>query len=196
VTPAQARDEARTILAERRFHGSNVPRPLHGVLDWLTRHLAFVGRGWDSVARAVGGQDVLWAIVGGICVGVAVILALRLARRRTRLELADYERALRARGEDPSELERRAAEAERKGDLELALRLRFRAGLFRLGRARVLPVRPSLRTREARLAVRSPRFDRLARDFDEVVYGRRAVRATDLAAARDEWPRVLEDVEK
>jgi hypothetical protein len=41
--------------------------------------------------------------------------------------------------------------------------------------------------------LRNPRFDRLARDFDEVVYGRRPVRAEDLAAARDEWPHVLAD---
>ena len=53
---------------------------------------------------------------------------------------------------------------------------------------------PSLRTREARRALRNPRFDRLARDFDEVVYGRRAPRPEDVAAARTEWPRVLAEV--
>jgi hypothetical protein len=196
VTPSEARDEARRILAERRFHGTRVPRPLHGVLDWLARHLHFAARAWSSVAGMVGGQDVLWAIVGAVCVGIAVAVALRLARRRVRLESSLGSHGARARPEDPDELERLAAEAERRGDLELALRLRFRAGLLRLGRARVLPVRPSLRTGEVRRAVHSPRFDRLARDFDEVVYGRRGARADDLAAARDEWPRVLEDARR
>jgi hypothetical protein len=40
-----------------------------------------------------------------------------------------------------------------------------------------------------------PRFDRLARDFDEVVYGRRPPRSEDVVAAREEWPRVLDDAE-
>jgi hypothetical protein len=196
VTPSQARDQARRILAERRFHGTKLPRPLHGALDWLSRHLHFLGRAWHSLSVGVGGQDVLWSIVGAACVAVAVTVALRLARRRVRLEASLASGGARERAEDPGELERLAAEAERRGDLEIALRLRFRAGLLRLGRAHVLPLRPSLRTAEARRAVRSPRFDRLARDFDEVVYGRRDVRADDLAAARDEWPRVLEDAKR
>jgi hypothetical protein len=193
VTPAQARAEAHRILSERRFHGTSLPRPLHGALDWVARHLGFVGRWWASVARAVGGHDVLWSVVGAVCIVVAVSIALRLARRRTGLDAALGVNAARVRAEDPGDLERLAAEAERRGDLEVALRFRFRAGLLRLGRARVLPVRPSLRTGEVRRAVRSPRFDRLARDFDEVVYGRRPPRAADLAAARDEWPRVLDE---
>ena len=54
--------------------------------------------------------------------------------------------------------------------------------------------RPSLRTREARRVLRNARFERLARDFDEVVYGRRPPRSEDVAAARSEWPRVLDEV--
>ncbi len=55
----------------------------------------------------------------------------------------------------------------------------------------MLPLRPSLRTREVRRTLRSPRFDRLARDFDEVVYGRRSPSAADVETARIEWPRVV-----
>ena len=98
-----------------------------------------------------------------------------------------------ARGErslDPRELERLADEAERRGDLEIALRLRFRAGLLRLARADRLPARPSLRTYEARRILRNARFDRLARDFDEIVYGRRPPRPADVRFAREEWPLV------
>jgi hypothetical protein len=190
VNPAQAREEARHILAERRFHGTSVPRPLHGFFSWLTRHLHFVARGFDWLSLKVGGQLWLWTIIAVVVLVIAAFVTRQLARRRVEVE-ARGSRGRRERGEDPAELERLAGEAERRGDLEVALRLRFRAGLLRLGRARVLPLRPSLRTREARRTLRSSRFDRLARDFDEVVYGRRSPSAADVETARTEWPRVV-----
>jgi hypothetical protein len=193
VTPAEARAEAHHILAERRFHGTAIPRPLHGVLDWIGRHLHFLHRLWAWLSQLVGGRDVLWTIVGAVVVGVAVWVLMRLARRRSRADRLAAARAAADDGLDPDELERLAVEAERRGDLEIALRLRFRAGLLRLARARVLPSRPSLRTLEARRVLRNPSFDRLARDFDEVVYGRRPARSEDVAAAREEWARVLGD---
>ena len=193
MTPDQAREEARRILAERRFHGTSLPRPFHGILDWLSRHLHFVASGWDWLKAAVGGADVLWAILGALVVGIAVFAASRLASRRAGFEALAAERGSRGRVEDPAALERLADEAERRGDLEIAVRLRFRAGLLRLTHARALPGRPSLRTGEARAALHSVRFDALARDFDEIVYGRRAPSADDVAAARNEWPRVLEE---
>lgn len=193
MNPAQAREEARHILAERRFRGTSVPRPFHGFLSWLERHLHFLARGFDWVAVRIGGQRVLWTLIAVVVLGVAAFVATRLARRRIEAEARGVERGRRGhgRGEDPAELERLADEAERRGDLEVALRLRFRAGLLRLGRKRALPLRPSLRTREARRALRSARFDRLARDFDEVVYGGRSPSAADVEAARTEWPQVV-----
>jgi hypothetical protein len=190
VTPAEARREAHRILGERRFHGSSVPQPLHGFLHRLGERLAFVGRWWHALARAVGGQDVLWWIVGGIVVALAVFFATRLAKRRTRADRDARALAKAERSMDPRELEKLADEAERRGDLEIALRLRFRAGLARLALADRLPARPSLRTYEARRILGSPRFDRLARDFDEIVYGRRAARPADVKIAREEWPLV------
>ena len=94
-------------------------------------------------------------------------------------------------GDDPGQLEREADEAERSGDAARALRLRFRAGLLRLGPGRVVPLRESLTSGEARRLVRLPEFDRLARTHDEVVYGGRAARAADAVEARETWPRVL-----
>jgi hypothetical protein len=191
VNPAQAREEARHILSERRFHGTNVPRPFHGFFSWLTRHLHFLARGFDWLSLKIGGQLPLWTIIAVLVLVVAAFVTRQLARRRIEVEARTAGRRARGRGDDPAELERLADEAERRGDLEVALRLRFRAGLLRLGRARVLPLRPSLRTREARRALRSSRFDRLARDFDEVVYGRRSPSAADVETARTEWPRVV-----
>jgi hypothetical protein len=195
MTPAEARAEAHRILEERRFHGSSVPRPLHGVLEWVGRHLHFLQRFWAWLGHLVGGRDVLWTIVAAVVVGIAAWVLARLARRRGRADRITAARAAAEHGMDPDELERLAVEAERRGDLEIALRLRFRAGLLRLARARVLPARSSLRTLEARRVLGDPRFDRLARDFDEVVYGRRPPRSEDVVAAREEWPRVLEDAE-
>jgi hypothetical protein len=194
VTPAaEARREARRILAERRYRGTDLPRPLHGFLDWLGRRLHFVVRSFDWLASLVGGGSVVWTILAAIVVALAGWFAVGLARRRTRREAA-LDHAAAAEGSlDPRELEQLADEAERRGDLEIALRLRFRAGLLRLGRARALELRPSLTTREARRALRNPRFDRLARSFDEVVYGRRPPHPADVADARAEWPRILEE---
>lgn len=193
MTPAEARAEAHRILAERRFHGTSIPRPLHGLLHWIGRHLHFLERFWTWLGNLVGGRDVLWTIVAAAVVAFATWALVRLAQLRGRADRLAAAQAAAEHGMDPDELERLAVEAEHRGDLEIALRLRFRAGLLRLARARVLPARPSLRTLEARRVLRNPRFDRLARDFDEVVYGRRPVRAEDLAAARDEWPHVLAD---
>jgi hypothetical protein len=171
---------------------------LHGFLEWLGRRLHFLVRYFDWLARHVpGGTNVLWAILAGLVVGLAVFAATRLARRSS---LHDRSGAgVWARGErpeDPQALERLAEEAERRGDLEVALRLRFRAGLLRLGRAHVLVLRPSLTTVEVRRALRSRRFDALARSFDEVVYGRRSPGAQDVADARTEWPLVLEEARR
>lgn len=196
MNPAQAREQARQILSERRFHGTSLPRPFHGLLAWLGDRLHFVVRGWDWLAAKLGGQPALWALVGAVVLALAAFLAVRLAKRRAEVEALGIGRRARARGEDPAELERLADEAEQRGDLEVALRLRFRAGLLRLGRARALPLRPSLRTREARRALRSARFDRLARDFDEVVYGGRPPREVDLEAARSEWPQVVAEARR
>jgi hypothetical protein len=192
---APAREEARRILSERRYHGTDVPRPLHGFLEWLGRRLHFLKRFYEWSAPKIGGEKVFWTIAAVLVVALAAWAAARLARRfGARDGAGTSPLGENAQSLDPGKLEQLAAEAELRGDLEIALRLRFRAGLLRLGRARALELRPSLTTREARRALRNPRFDRLARSFDEVVYGRRPPSSDDLAAAREEWPRVLHEV--
>ena len=78
--------------------------------------------------------------------------------------------------EDPHQLERAAERAERDGDWELAVRLRFRAGLLRLDRRRVLVYRPSLTTGEVARATGSRSFAEIGDRFDAIVYGGRAGR--------------------
>src|SRR6185295_9764618 len=116
-----ARAEARRILSERKYRGTDLPRPLHGFLEWLGRRFHFVSRFWDWVARHVpGGNRLLWTILAAAIVAVAVWVALRLARRRAGRITRDVETAAIARATDPRDLERLADEAERRGDLEIA----------------------------------------------------------------------------
>ena len=63
----------------------------------------------------------------------------------------------------PAELERRALEAERAGDLDGAVRLRFAAGLLRLDAIHAIDLRPSLTSGAVGRILRSERYDELAR---------------------------------
>jgi hypothetical protein len=131
---------------------------------------------------------VLIALVGGL----GWLIAGRTARRRAAAATAAAARAAGARAESPASLERRAEEAERRGAHEEALRLRFRAGLLRLDARGTIELRPSLPTGEVARTLRSSDFDRLAGDFDAVVYGGRPAEPEDVDAARRGWAAVLE----
>jgi hypothetical protein len=92
-----------------------------------------------------------------------------------------------AASEDPAELERAADAAERAGQLDVAVRLRFRAGLLRLGNRGAIRYRPSVTTNEVRRVLGSETFDELARTFDAVAYGGRDAGPPDVDAARREF---------
>jgi hypothetical protein len=192
TAPSDTKTRAQRILAERRFTGSPVPRPFHGALAWIGRKFSFLGRFEDRLDRFVpGGSPVVWTILAALVVGIAAVAATRMAARREG-RLLGLERSERRRKlADPDALEHDAADAEGRGDFELALRLRFRAGLIRLGRADRLPLRDSLTSGEAARVLRLDDFDALARSFDEVVYGRRAPGREDVENARARWTRVL-----
>jgi hypothetical protein len=191
--PFASRAEARRILHERRFRGSAVPRPFHGALVWLGEKLRPVTDAIDRLGRHVpGGAWVVWIVLAAIVIASSALLAGKTARRRGALEIERGLSSERQTRLDPRELDREADEAEAAGDAARALRLRFRAGLLRLGRARVVPLRASLTSGEARRILRLPEFDALARAHDEVVYGGRSAVSADLVAARERWPRVLE----
>ena len=188
---ADPRASARAILAERRFHGSTVPRPLHRPLEWLGRQLH---RLYDAInGRLPGDGGVFWTLVAAAVAVAAALAAVRLGRRRAGLTLEKGRAARTGGGNDPRRLEREADEAERDGDYERALRLRFQAGLLRLAQKDAIPKRTSLTNGEIARRLGSSSFRGLAADFDEVVYGRRAAAIEHVSRAREDWPIVLEE---
>jgi hypothetical protein len=194
-TPAQpfaASAAAQRILKESRFRGSQVPRPFHSTLVWLGERFSPVSRAFRWLGRQVpGGAWGLWAILAALVVLVSALIASRTARRRGASLLERGELARRPTAVDPRQLEREADAAEAAGDAATALRLRFRAGLLRLGRARIVPLRDSLTSGEARRLLRLREFDLLAATHDDVVYGGRSARPEDAINARERWSSVL-----
>ena len=185
------RADAREIVAQRRFRGTRVRGPFRGLLDRIGRALEPLGGLVPRLDRALpGGRAVVWALLAIAVAGLGWLIGGRTIRRRAALA-GSPGRVGGARADSPAELERRAAEAERRGAHEEALRLRFRAGLLRLDARGTIEFRPSLQTYEVARALRSDAFDRLAAGFDDVVYGERPASADDVAAARRDWEAVL-----
>ena len=191
VDPDRARDQAREILGGRRYKPADVPRPFEGALEWLGDRLRPIGDFLSSITESLLGKILLATVLAGI---VAVV-ALLVARRRAATSVAGGGAGRRQSPDeraDPGRLEREADAAERRGDFDAALRLRFRAGLLRLDRAGAIHFRPSITTGQVARRLRLRTFDDLAVRFDAVAYGGRHASATDLQSARGEWPRVLE----
>ena len=195
VDPDAARQAARDILSDPRYHPRRAPRPFAGffrrlgelIVDPIIRFFRGIGDLLPSVGSAP------WLVLAGVVVVAAVVITVKLSSGRGRQRFGS------ARGNghdedslDPEDLERRAEEAERRGDLDLALRLRFRAGLVRLDDAGVVRLRPGLTNAAVSRLLRSSRFDELAGDFDEVAYGGRPATAAQVATARTSWPTLVE----
>lgn len=183
----QAREQARSILHERRFHDSQLPRPLHGVLSWLGDRLHAVVDALDRVLP--GGDSVVWFLLAATVLGFALVVAARLSRARG--PGVGRTRPDRAAAVDPDVLDLQADEAERAGDYELALRLRFRAGTIRLAQRSVLDDPASVTTGGLVRRLRSEPFALAAHRFDEVVYGRRPPTSDDARLVREGWRAVL-----
>lgn len=192
VDAESLRGKAGEILASERYRDTRE----RGGLDALLRRIA----GWfgDAARSLPLGAWLLWGVVAGLVGAGTVALTSFLVGRRG----AEVERAVRLGSagrdgeDDPRALEREARRAERDGDLVEAMRLLFRAGFVRLDAEGVLRVRPSLTVGEAARRLRMGTFDRLARLFDEVVYGGRAPSAKQLEAVRRAWSRVLEEARR
>lgn len=191
VDPDRARDQAREILGGRRYKPADVPRPFQGALEWLGDRLRPIGHFFSRITESLPGKILLAAVLAGVVTAVALLVA----RRRTATSVAGGGAGRRRSPDahtDPGRLEGEADAAERRGELDVALRLRFRAGLLRLDRAGAIHFRPSITTGQVARRLRLRNFDDLAITFDAVAYGGRHASATDLQSARAEWPRVLE----
>jgi hypothetical protein len=189
VPSAEARRQARDILSQSRFTGTTVPGPFRSLLDWIGDGVRAIARAIDDVLP--GGRRVVWIVLAALVAVLAAIVARRTLTRRVHAAAEAAAAAAPAR-DDARALERRADAAEAAGDLQTALRLRFRAGLLRLDARGAIEFRPSISTYEVRRALRSADFDVLAYDFDEVVYGGRPAASADLESARRRWPEVVE----
>jgi hypothetical protein len=163
-----------------------VPRPFRGLLHALSKVVQPVV---DAISGLFGQPWLGWPLAA-LLVLVALLLVARTVRRRAWEGLREAgERA--PRPLDPARLEREADEAERQGDLERAIRLRFRAGLLRLDRAKAIALEPSTTSGEVSRTLRSRDFEDVASSFDAVVYGRRPPRGEDVELSRAGWTRVL-----
>ncbi len=184
------RAQARDILSQSRFTGTRVPGPFRGLIDWLGDRVRSLLDRLDIWLP--GGRKVLWLSLAALVGLIAVVVARRTLTRRVRAATVAAAAAAPPR-DSARELERRADAAEAGGDLALALRLRFRAGLLRLDAGGAIEFRPSISTYEVRRTLRSSDFDALASDFDDVVYGGRPAAADDLEASRRRWPAVVSE---
>jgi len=187
-----AQADARSVLSEERFQEDRVPGPFRRILDWIGDRLPNPSVDWlDDLLP--GGSSVVWIVLGALLAALAVVISRLSLTRRVRAGTSAARIQAAARDEDPRALDRRAEAAEEAGDLEAALRLRFRAGLLRLDERGAIDFRASLSTSEVRHTLDSDAFDALAATFDDVVYGGRSASPDDLAEARETWPRVLKD---
>jgi hypothetical protein len=200
-----ARRQAAHILSQPPFTSkpTHLPDPLRGVLHtigrWLTdafgKPVAWV---WDHLTRSLHGvfgsaTDVVLAIVG---VALGVLVAWLLIRRRARIGPRDTTDLQIAEREDAAALESAAAAAEARGDLDGAVRLRFRAGLARLEAAGVIASRLVTTTQQVRGTLHSPTFDDLAQRHETIAYAGRPASPNDATDAREGWPRVIEEVQR
>jgi Domain of unknown function (DUF4129) len=194
VDPNTARDEARNILSDGRFNHSTGPRPLRKPLESVSDKLRPV---WERIVDALLWVPwYVWIVIGAAIVALVVAYVVSAIKRRatsapvarTRKHGFDDNES-----EDPDELERNADEAERDGDLARAIRLRFRAGLLRLGARGAIAYRPSVTTGEVRRELHSDTFDDLATTFEGVAYGEQVAAPPDVDEARRGWSRVLQE---
>jgi len=200
---ARAREQAREVLAQRRFQPAELPTPLRSVRERIGAAVREAGRPFEAAYRWVaswfpGGPPVLLALLAGAILAGAAAIAARAGARRARAHAG-------AGGGDRGErngrevlsadrLRDEAERAERRGDLEAALRLRFRAGLVELDSRELIELRPALTNHELLRAVPSPTLASLVDGFEAVAYGGRPAVADDLDVAREGWPRVAEEV--
>jgi len=194
----RAREQARDVLAQRRFQPSSVPTPLRSVRERVGEALRSIGRPFAATFDWVsdwlpGGSQALAVLLAGLALAAAALLAARAGARRAGAGGGRGSAGRGRAGASAAELRRQADDAERRGELELALRLRFRAGLVDLDAHELVELRPALTNHELLRRVPSETLAGLVDGFEAVAYGGRPADADDLRSARDGWPRVAEE---
>jgi hypothetical protein len=190
VDPDEARRTARDILSDRQYRSSPTPRPFRRQLTWIGDRVHDL---FAPIGRAIADVP-LWLVlsIAATVLALAVVVVVRLVRaRRGRPDPRRGATLPAVELEHPDELERAAEAAERAGRLDEAVRLRFRAGLLRLGDRGAIRYRPSVTTNEVRRVIGSETFEELARTFEAVAYGGQPATGPDVDTARREWPRVV-----
>lgn len=187
TSPAQARKLAQQILAERRFQPPRQPRPFRRPLTWLGRQLTDV---FGPLIRPIVRQHTLFGVLAILAFIAFVAYLVTLGRKRVRLD-ADRRLLDAPSHTDPAELDAAADRARAAGHHDLALRLRFKAGLMRLERAGRIGPSDGRTNGDVRRQLQSDTFTELADRFDEVVYGGDAASAADDDRARDGWRSIL-----
>ncbi len=192
------RDTARDVLSERRYNESKLPQPLRGVFAWIADRLApvwnWIADRFSSLASGFpGGPGILYALLAGALLAATALFAVRAGARRQSVVGGASAAGRLGAGQTPAALLNAAARAEARGELDEALRLRFRAGLLDLDRRELIELHPALTNHEILSAVPSPTLDGLVEGFEAVAYGGRPAGSEDLREARDGWPRVPEE---
>jgi hypothetical protein len=192
---APARAQARDILAQDRFHAHHHRGgPLHSLFVTIGNWLEDLR---DALPGGTVSGDVLLGIVALAAIAAVTLVAISYQRERARRSAAASGRVpgpgdvAGASAAGPAELERQAADAERAGDHDLAVRLRFAAGLLRLDAARAIELRPSLTSGDVGRTLRSETYNALAATHDAVAYGGRHASPDDAGSARRDWPAVV-----
>jgi hypothetical protein len=199
----EARRQAAHILSQPPFvkSPSHIPDPLAGVLhgigrvitDVIGKPAAWAWRHISSLTVGVFGRFT-WLVVTIVAVGIGVLVGTLLIRRRTRIGPRNTTVHDVPAREDVAMLEAEADAAEARGDLEGAVRLRFRAGLTRLESAGVIASRLVTTTGQVRQAVHNPAFDSLAERHEAIAYAGQPASPADAGSARERWPRVIAEV--
>jgi hypothetical protein len=193
-TPADDRRAAHDVLDDRRYEGSSLPRPLEGPFAWIGDRVQPVIDWLNERGTSLpGGTTALWTLLAVLFILVSTTFTTMTIQRRA-LAIERARAAATPDAEDPAALERAAEQAERDGEFERAVRLRFRAGLLRLDRRHVLVYRPSLTTGEVARTIDAPAFADVGTRFDEIAYGGRPAEREDAEASQRGWRDVLAEV--
>ena len=177
-------EEARDILSKPPYVARSASRP--GLMDRIGNFIAglFPRSGSSALLTLV-------LLIGGI---LALIPLFRwLAQRNANWTALDgIEEKPRERSHQLGEA---ADRAESDRDIELALRLRFRAGVTALAERGALDHPVSASTSTVRRLVQGGLDGFLVR-FDEIVYGRKPPNEADLVEARRGWTHLVDEASK